>query len=374
MNIKTLCVATLIATSALSCVVSAATTKDDTKQIVTRAVDEKTDLLVTVNPKQKSYKINEAINFNVSGNKDFYLYMFSVDENNKNVTLIFPNTQHQGNKFKKGHKNSIPSKKVEFISDRPGREKLIAIASTKYFSWDTEGYKTTGKFLQTDGEKFEQQVKAFRIRSRQATPQPTVEVTQTPSVVNRSARSLQNPSVHVQEIFATIVSGNIGVRNANQPSNHQNMVTEVQQQVNSTANSNSEQAQTDATATNKASAIVFSGTNKKVYKNGEVVDILVGANKAGTLHLFTAEPNGKLVFLTKQKVDGKSFVTMKAEATAPFGTHALVVAFSNVNKINDGYLKQQYAKQALAGQTKGLRLIQKPEPVSYSVSQFRIAE
>lgn len=373
MNIKILCVTTLIATSALSCVVNAAPTKDDTKQIVTRAVDEKTDLLVTVTPKQKSYKINEAINFNVSGNKDFYLYLFSVDENNKNVTLIFPNTQHQGNKFKKGHKNSIPSKKVEFISNRPGREKLIAIASTKYFSWDTKGYKTAGKFLQTDGEKFEQQVKAFRIRSRQAAPQST----QAPSVANRSARSLQSPKVHIQEVFTTIVSGNIsavGVRNANQLNNHQNMVTQVQQQVDLASNLNREQAQTDVTAINKSTAIVFSGTNKKVYKNGEVVDILVGANKAGILHLFTAEPNGKLVFLTKQKVDGKSFATMQAEATAPFGTHALVVAFSKVDKINDGYLKQQYAKQALAGQTKGLRLIKKPEPVSYSVSQFRIAK
>ena len=65
---------------------------------------------------------------------------------------------------------------------------------------------------------------------------------------------------------------------------------------------------------------------------------------------------------------------MQAEASAPFGTHALVVAFSKIDKINDGYLKQQYAKQALAGQSKGLRLTKKPEPVSYSVSQFRIAE
>jgi len=379
MNIKTLCVSTLIAATAFSSVANAAIgqrTKEDSKQIVTRAVDEKTDLFVTVTPKQNSYKINEAINFNVSGNKDFFLYLFSVDENNRNVTLIFPNTQHQGNKFKKGHKNAIPSKKVEFVSDRVGREKLIAIASTKYFAWDTTNYKAAGKFLQIDNEKFEQQVKAFRIRSRQAIPQTTSltigGAVQTPSA-NRSQRELQNSKIHIQEVFTTIRPNNVG-NHVSSVNNHQNMVTQIQQQVNSVAGVNQRQLPTDVTTINKASAIVFSGTNKKVYKKGEVVDILVGANKAGTLHLFTAEPNGKLVFLTKQKVNGKSFVTLQAEARPPFGTHALVVAFSKAEKLNDGYLKQQYSKQALAGQTKGLRLIQKPEPVSYSISQFRIVE
>lgn len=332
---------------------------DKSKQIVVQDVVSK-NLNVSVTPTKKHYKVNEPIHFNVSGNKDFFLYVFSFDENNNNATLLFPNKSHTGNKFRSAHKNVIPSKKVKFVSDRPGKEKVVVIASTKYFQWNTKGYTTAGKFLQTSGDEFNKQVKAFRIRSRQATPSVSVAQNTAP-VIENTGMKLQTADVQIQEVYTTITGDG---------SAYQNMVAQVQQQVDATANNQN----TVGIRSNKEPAIVFSGTDKKVYKNGENVEILVGADKAGTLHLYTAEPNGKLVFLTKQKVDGKAFVKMTAQATAPFGTHALVVAYSKKDKINDGYLKKQYSKEALVGQTKGLRLIQKPEPVSYSVTQFRITE
>lgn len=315
-------------------------------------------LVVSVTPTKKHYKVNEPIRFNVSGNKDFFLYLFSVDKNNKNATLLFPNKSHSGNKFKNGHKNTIPSSKINFVSGRAGQEKVVAIASSQYFEWDTTGYAEAGKFLQVDGVKFKQQVKAFRIHLQREEPVVAPAPVFAAPSANNFAMNVQTANVHIQNIFMQI-------HGSGQQGQHQHMVGQVQQQ-----QVNTQLAMVDPV--NNASAIVFSGTDKKIYKNKEVVEILVGANKAGTLHLFTAEPNGHLIFLTKQQVDGKSFATIRAEATAPFGNHALVVAFSQADQINDGYLKQQYSKQALAGQTKGLHLLETPEPVSYSVSQFRI--
>ncbi len=353
--ITTLLVTSAIAWSSLSN--AGAGIRD--KQIVAQEVESHA-LSVKITPNKAAYIVNEAIRLNVTGNKDFFLYLFSVDENNQNATLLFPHRLHKGNKFKREHNNLIPSKKVEFISDRPGKEKLIAIASTRYFNWDTTGYTAAGKFLQTSRKQFDRQVKAFQISSRQAEPQgrrlSTTNTVSSDLTRQDNALNNQTTDVHIQEVFTTIEAKNNAQQN-------------LRQQVTTADVSPSNVAEL-----NNQRAIVFSGTDKKVYKNNELVNILVGADKPGTLHLFTAEPNGKLVFLTKQKVDGKRFVKIKAEAIAPFGTHALVVAYSKQGPVNGLYLKRQYSKKALVGQAKGLRLIQKPEPVAYSMTQFRITK
>jgi hypothetical protein len=338
----------IVGASIHSPVVKAHNHEQEQKEIQVRNVVSQ-DLNVTVKPTRNTYAVNESIRFNVTGNKDFFLYLFSVNENTKKATMIFPNAQHKGNKFKAGHKNRIPNKKIEFYSNKPGKEKLVAIASTNYFDWDTRGYKAFGDFKQIDTTTFETQTKAFRIRSRAQASQQNA---------NNSRGNIQTEQIHVQEVFAT-VNG--------KPS------TRLAQQVVSAANQVSSSSNTPPMS-NSNSAIVFSGTDKKVYKSGEIVNILVGANMPGMLHIFTAEPNGRLVPLTTKAINGKGFETIQAEATAPYGVHALVVAYSKDKKLHSDYLVKQYKKEALAGQSKGLRLIQKPEPISYSVSEFKIVK
>lgn len=316
------------------------------KEIQIRNVMTK-DLSVLVTPAKSVYAINESIRFNVSGNKDFFLYLFSVDEKSKKATMIFPNKDHKGNKFKANHKNIIPNKTIEFYSNKQGKEKLMAFASTVYFDWNTKGYSEVGKFVQTDMNAFETQSKAFRIRARtQAAPQ----------VAQNNSSTAQSENIHIQSLYAVI-------------GDHTNFGQQVSSQVSGMTNSFGSQVNQ---MINQDPAIVFSGTDKKVYKSGEVVSILVGANKPGVLHIYTAEPNGRLVPLTTQPVNGKGFETLQAEATAPYGIHALVVAFSKNSTLKSKYLIEQYKKEALVGQSKGLRLIQKPEPISYSVTEFKI--
>jgi len=126
------------------------------------SVDE-TPFTVSIAPTKNNIKVNEPITLQIKGNDVFYLYLFAIDSDSDNATLIFPNKYQSGNKFLKDQVAVIPNKKVQFLSDRNGQEKLIMIASKHYFKWNTNGYTQAGAFLSTSNKVFTKQLKSFQL-------------------------------------------------------------------------------------------------------------------------------------------------------------------------------------------------------------------
>lgn len=80
------------------------------------------------------YRVGERIRFRVRGNQPFFLYLLNVDPATGRAVTILPN-RYQGKdriKYPAGQWNLVPNPQLEFYSDRPGVERIIMVASTRY--------------------------------------------------------------------------------------------------------------------------------------------------------------------------------------------------------------------------------------------------
>ena len=56
---------------------------------------ENEPLKVVLEPTEDSFRVDEPIRFKIRGNKDFFLYLFSIDKETEQATLILPSKEGQ---------------------------------------------------------------------------------------------------------------------------------------------------------------------------------------------------------------------------------------------------------------------------------------
>ena len=102
------------------------------KQIGVRSASG--DFSVAIKTVKSNYKANEAIQFKVKGSETFYLYLFNYIKESKQAVSILPNKFQTVNniKYTANKWHTAPNSNLEFYSDRPGKERVIMIASKKY--------------------------------------------------------------------------------------------------------------------------------------------------------------------------------------------------------------------------------------------------
>ncbi len=122
---------------------------------------------LNVSAVKKQYKVNEAIQFKVKGDSDYYLYVYSFDAENGKSTLLLPNQKVTANKFKAGKSYTLPSG-IEFYSDAAGNENLMFIASTSKIDLSSARMQGAGNYQSGDTKDLEDTFsKTIRVRDAQ---------------------------------------------------------------------------------------------------------------------------------------------------------------------------------------------------------------
>ena len=292
----------------------------ESKAIRVNAPDREA-LRVALEPMKDSFKVNEPIRFKVRGNKTFYLYLFSVDDESGDATLILPTKEGQRhNKYPANTTLPVPNPdEPDFLSDETGRETLVMVASTRYLpvksNWFRDGAEVyVGKAADMEQEFAE---KGIRIGNRTRDPKVTVKRI---SVRIRGERKEEDVDASTADVWLTTKG------------------------------------------------------NRAEYELGERIEAVFGAGEDGWLQMYVVTPNGKHQHLKTYEVEGGKTYTMRAFAEDPAGKHAFVAAYSKDEP--DGAMLRTNRSKGVAlldPAPKGVRLID-DERVPMAVYRFRIEE
>jgi hypothetical protein len=291
--------------------------------------DRQKTFKVDFEPTKKSYKAGEAIRFRIKGNRDFFLYLFSINREQNRAVLLIPGARQTGNKYSANQAHMVPNPGLEFFADRPGVEQVVMVASTKYIPLQTARYNKSGDFFTATPDVADDQIKALRLRPRD--PQESQRITYDLTLqISGSSGAVPVPRPGVV--------GRPGGGNSPPPAQGQR-------------------------------PIVFLSSDRDVYRLGERVQVVFGADQPGWIYLYTHEPGGKTVFLKKEQISGKGLHRLNARAERPAGEHALVAVFGKQG--SQGPKEKSVDDFLDRGESKGLRL-ETPETPPYAVLKFRI--
>ena len=305
---------------------------------------DRTQLLsIDIKPKQAEFLTNEAIQFEVAGNKDFYLYLFSVTDDDESY-LLFPSGTKAAPRFAANAASIVPGQQHEIIAQAEGVQTIISIASVKPVDWDFKDGAYHGDGINTDDLK----AKILSVRGNAEDRNRSADSDKQANWLTNQ----QTQAVHIQAIYASVVDSI------------------------PTDGINTETTQTE-TATQP---VIMVGTDKKRYKVGESVHLHFASTHRGYAHIFVAQPTSQrrggdateLSFLTTQAVETESFNTAEAKATDPTGMHALLVVYSDQQTIDKDRIIQDYNTQNRAARPKGLSLVGEAQPLIFAMSYFEI--
>jgi len=264
------------------------------EQLSIRGVTE--DLMVEMKTIKPSFKPDEAIKFNIKGNQDFFLYIFAIDDQSGTVTMMLPNKLQTGNKYTAKQLHRVPNAtEMELVSDKPGTEKIVMLASTKYLHWNTDGYTEAGNYMHTSNERFNTQLETLSIQQPNQTVTPQVN----------------NGKIIMREMLIQI-------------SGIQAVSAAVPQKVQLPVQS---QAMGDT-------AIVFLSLDKAKYKAGDDAYIVYGVDRPGYVHLLLIDSRHRYSEIKAHKTDGLTIFREKAKTAKPRGNHVLIAAWSKDGKLN----------------------------------------
>ena len=277
---------------------------------------EKEPLRVTLEPARDSFKVNEPIRFNVRGNKTFYLYLFSINDEG-DATMILPTREGQRhNKYPPDTTLPVPNRNSpDFLSDEAGREKVVMVASAKYLAWKSNWFRDGADSYvgYVDKAAFDEEFasKGIRIGGK------------------------KDDNVVVKRLSVR-VRGKGAER---------------------------ERATTDIWLTTKG--------NRAEYAMGDPIEAVFGAGSDGWMQMYVVEPTGKRTLLKTYEVEKDKTYTMRAFAEDPAGKHAFVAAYTEGKP--EGTVRGAHGKSVLDATAKGVRLDDEPRgPIA--VYRFRIEE
>jgi len=122
--------------------------------------DDTEKLQVLFKATKAVFAVDEPITFRIKSNKQVYVYVFSMDEDQQKAVQIFPNKFDKANLLKPGKAVTMPSKKSVFRSDSAGTEHLILVASEKKLNL-RHSEPAEGSFYDMEWKAF----KAIRVES-----------------------------------------------------------------------------------------------------------------------------------------------------------------------------------------------------------------
>ena len=244
-------------------------------------------LKVSVEPTKPEYKVDEPIRFRVKGNDSFYLYVYSVDAATGNAWLLLPNKKSKDNRFEGGVAHAVPGRNVEFVADKPGKEKVVVVASAKKLDIESAKFASEGDFSRASESDMEKsfESKGIRVRDRE--------------------ESASADGVVVKRMEIAVVAGEERRREA--------------------------RAEGDG-------GVVFVTTARSSYSVGERVEVIYGADKAGWVHLYLVEPDGAYSLLKRGKVRGGEMLKVRATAEEPLGEHVLVTLLTKGEEVDERIL------------------------------------
>lgn len=273
-------------------------------------------LSVAFEPTQESFKVGEPIRFHVRGNKTFYLYIFSIDDDG-DATLILPKTEGQRhNKYPPDTKLSVPNESAPaFLADEPGRETLVMVASAKYLRWKSNWF-VDGADSYVGKAEFEEEFASKGIRVG-------------------SGRDADD------DVVAKRIA--VRIRDKDEPA--------------------SERQTADVWLTTKG--------NRAEYAMGERIEAVFGAGEDGWVQLYVVEPSGNYSRLKSYAVEKDATYTMRAVAEEPTGQHAFVAVYTE-DEPGQATLSQG-GKSVLDATPKGVR-VEEEAGGPLVVYRFRIEE
>jgi hypothetical protein len=289
------------------------------KAVQVRGGETPKSLEIEVTPLKTEFEVGEALRFDIRGNREFFLYLYNVDPDNGDSVLLLPSAQHKGNKYPAQKKIRVPNKDVEFYADKPGTERFVLIASTRYIEADTARMKQAGDFMRGSTKELENQFES-----------KTVGV--------RAPAGKKRHDTIVKQIDVA-VAGEVPDSGIELPEGE-----------------------------DKPATVVLLSTDRDQYVEGQDVHIAYGADQAGWLHLYLVVPGGKRELLLRKQVDGDSLVRTRAKATAPFGEQTLMAAWSAAEDLDEDQLTIPAASDS---QSKNLAL-EPDDSVPTAIKRFTI--
>lgn len=292
---------------------------DDMESKAIRVDDPDTEpLQVALEPTQESFRVNEPIRFRIRGNKRFFLYLYSVDEDG-DATLILPTKRGQRhNRYPADTTLPVPNKEAaDFLADKPGRETVVMVASTKYLplksSWFRDGADIyVGKAEELGKEFADKGIRVGTDRTRDA-------------------------NAFVKRLVVRIRG-----------------------------------KEDDAPERPAANVWLTTKGNRAEYAMGERIEAVFGAGEDGWLQLYVVEPNAKHSLLKTMEVEKGEAYTLKAVAEDPAGKHAFVAAYTK-KKPSGAVLERNRGKALLDAAPKGVRVVD-GVTVPMVVYRFRIED
>lgn len=238
---------------------------------------------VQLTPKKKSFKPNEPIQFTVKGNQDFYLYLFSIDDAENKAVMILPNRFDANNKVLANKPVSLPSKGVEFYSDRVGMEKLVVLASSKELEFSGNiKFEQLGQFKVAPAKEMATEFESVKVRSTQK-PDESVVVQE----ISLRIGGADAPLV-IGAHSAPVVAGGIPL-----------------------------------------SPMVFVAANQAEYRAGDAVRVMFGADQNGWVSVYLQKNKAKRTLLTREKIaTGMPMHYLDATAGSAMGDYKLVAVYS----------------------------------------------
>ncbi|HFB64136.1 MAG TPA: DUF4384 domain-containing protein [Aeromonadales bacterium] len=264
------------------------------KRIYIGSPAQRQPLKVDFTPTKPSFAVNEAIKFNIKGNKKFFLFLFNIDYATNKAYMILPNNIQTAdrNMYQAGQRLQVPNANAEFYSDRPGRERIVMIATTKYPKEIVlNKYRRAGNFYITDAKTVQDQLKRIQVRGSQIRSNTTEEV---------FIKEFDLP-IHAGE--GTIITTQM-VQPAMQP-DVQSTPTDYSIRLIPTTASTSSVILPAAIP-----SIAFVSTDRVSYRSGEPLTISFGANQDGYVTLYTKN-SGNYERLTETAVKANVMNTLK---------------------------------------------------------------
>ena len=287
---------------------------------------ESEPLRIKLEPVKASFKVDEPIRFHIRGNKTFFLYLYSVDRETDEVTLLIPTRKGQKhNKYPANRTLVVPNEgEAELLADESGRERLLMVASTRYLPLKSRWYRKGLDYYTGKGADFEQEFseKGIRVRGPDKT---------------------RDDKVLVKTVMVRIA----GARTDDG----------------------------DEPAAVASNVWLTTKGNKRDYAIGDRIEAVFGSGQDGWIHLYVVEPNGRYNRLKSYPVKENRTYTAKAVASDPAGKHALVAVYSEDDKPTQALSADSDAKalSLLDTSPKGVDLVE-DKPKQMAVYRFRISD
>jgi hypothetical protein len=241
-------------------------------------------------PLKKTYKINEPIRLKLNGDKDYYLYLYSMNEDGDAVQL-FPNKKQKNNHFVAGRTYVMPGGDSQVLRADKGNttERLMVVASLKKLDFNYENFESSGDYYTGKGDFLKKQFMTKDIRWGDAAS----ETGESASIRDNVTRTL---SLKI--------------------SNQRYVETDRNDDVAS------------------VDGVVLLSADKKIYNVGDSMRIMYGSSVDGVVTLAYEYEDGARQVLQKTKVKAGELKSIKAVAEAPGGKHTLLAWMgSGANKV-----------------------------------------